>query len=283
MDAGDTYWPSGRVGFQAVLFPPSMFGVALLLGSIYSGITFIVPRSVATFLPFVTVTVASFAASFTMGLLRSFNVRNATFCFVAGIYAGICLLYISWVTFLALEHGLPRYLDLLTDPGLVWEGVVSVSEETRFEIIGLSLPAWLRWGIWTLEALTFVGVCTGGGWFALDGHVYCEDCDRWAEKTEDFLKLTAIDPDEAASAFKRGEFRGFERANEGEREILRLDIWKCAVCENTIVASLRTAELDESDEGEQPYGVGDLIVCDLIISPRDFARLSSLRRESQGA
>ncbi|MCZ6602170.1 MAG: hypothetical protein O6952_04125 [Planctomycetota bacterium] len=282
MDAGDTYRPSGRIGFLAVLFPPSMFGVAFLLGSIYSGIAYIVPVPLSLIVPLVTVVIAFLAAYFLRRLLRAFKVRNATFCVAAGIYAGICLIYISWVTFLALKPGLPRYLDLLTDPGLVWEGAVSTSRESWFRIRGSSLSVWLRGVFWELEAWTFVGICAWSERNALAGIVYCEDCDLWAEETEGFLELKAIDPDEAASAFKRGDFSGFERASERDPEILRLDIWRCAVCEITIVASLRAAKLMGSGEGEQRYVGGEEIVSKLIIAPRAFALLSSLRRESEG-
>lgn len=283
MDVGEKYELSGRFGAGVVLFPPLMFLAAIVIGYLYSGISLAV--SAIWFLgpltrpltPFVTFLAGLTAAAVMLKLLRIFKVRNRLLYFAAGVFTGLSLVYISWVAFEGIILRDLGYLELLTDPGLVWEKAVTIGSRGYYKVFGYSPKGALLWGCWILEAMTLTGVPGLAGLIWLMGEVFCEDCSAWVDKKTGFLKLKAIREEEALAWMKQGDLRGFEVADPEDKEYLLLDISRCERCENLIVGSLRWVWQEVDEEGKPVERDSHDWVNDIRIAPREFERLAALR------
>lgn len=186
------YKPSGKTAPVSILY--LILGIAVgasIIGFIYSYAILYIPIIYLNIL-------CLFGAAFGIGFVANFvvglgKVRNKLVATIFGLIIGLAGLYISWLVWI-YDHGNASafaeisYMDLLSNPGGMWDFIWAINEEGTWGIgrSGGAVSGMFLSVIWLIEAIAFVGVAAFFG--------YSKACEPYLENDDDWAETTKIEP-----------------------------------------------------------------------------------------
>ena len=171
------------------------------------------------------------------------KVRNNSIAALSGFLVSTWALYASWVFWLLQLSVVGSYtvkdFELLLQPATVWEIVQRVrgigtwgtsgSENTR----GTELTV-----IWSIEAITVIGVGLLTAVAVLKRKPFCDNCDSWCKRSERLVFFPSIFGHDLKQRLEAKDFSFVEKLVPTSEKFahIRFDLFSCSTCNmlNTI-------------------------------------------------
>jgi hypothetical protein len=171
------------------------------------------------------------------------KVRNNWIAALVGLLTSAFALYLSWVSWLLQLSVVGPYrltdFELIFRPATVWQVVQQVrtigtwgtsgAEATR----GTELTV-----IWSIEALTVIGIGTAAAVAALRRKPFCENCDSWCNRSEKLVFFPSIFGQDLKQRLEAKDFSFVEKLVPTSEKFahIRFELFSCGTCNmlNTI-------------------------------------------------
>ncbi len=123
-----------------------------------------------------------------MGLVGG-KVRSGSIAAVVGLIVSVLALYVSWVTWILQIFLIGRMtlksFDLLFHPVVVWQIIRRIHEVGTWGTSGSEATHGMELTvIWSVEALTILGVAIATVIAVVRKKPFCENCDSWCKRSE---------------------------------------------------------------------------------------------------
>ncbi len=256
MDSSRRYKPSGKLG-AGLLLTPLLSGFAIVIAAWLNAYATVHSPIVGWF-SIVFVGVFTFVTAISIGeASRLAKVRSPLFTGLMGAIMGVVAAQANFAAFLhvvlpTLDAGAPGYFELLWEPERVWSHLQALSADGWYSLAGIEVKGSALLTLWTLEAITIVGVSTLLCWVTSLDTVYCEACGEWTEDVEGFINFEHPHDDAVLDQLRDGNTRTLLElpvALEGAVNRLRLNLQQCETCKETVYGQLETVtwEADADD------------------------------------
>ena len=273
----ETYQHSGSVGTTGIPLMAIVGGIsAILLGILYTYVLAWIPFIYVSFLA-----TAGFGA--VLGLVvgwsaRLAKVRNPFLIGLLGLACGVLGLYVSWAFDGIARFGATDFPGILLSFGAL-KSYIEVFYNEGFWGIGRAggmvsgIPLAL---IWVTEA----GIILGASWLLAGGfivnHPFCENCNRWTERTEGLCQLHPPEDNENAVAqLCEGDISvlsQFQKSPPEAAAFLRIDTAHCPDCSECNCVTVNLAQITIDKDGNASTNTQTLVQ-DMILSANDMEQL----------
>ena len=270
--------------------PGNIFFIGLLIGPALVLALSIVYAYIDVYNPFIYLTLIVFAGML-LGLVmiqklvvKLSKCRSERSSLIYGSAVGLFAVYACWVAFLFVltrrfnESYSLGYLQLLTNPALVWESMGYLNDVGWFTIFKVRVSGGVLWVIWFIEALGILGAGILGGLGVMHEEVFCEDCNGWADDIDFNLRL-AITDKEAVKSMIENNINGLlelPAATDLQSEHIRVNIHHCAGCNKTKTLDVDLLSYTTNDKGETKESSVDFSPV-FVISERQFESFKQKR------
>lgn len=199
---------------------------------------------------------------------RKAKVRNDVLVLKYGFGFGFLCTYTQWpfwIYFFQYYNSIEHFeLIWLANPMTVWAEIVEINKNGGWELFGWQPTGFILWTFWVLEWLV-ISFGTFCGLFFMLGeseNIFCESCNRWAEKVFTSPPLKPIeDNDHLRSELEMGDFSVLETLypQPGEARInpegpdtsfTRLKVMACKQCDNLHVLDVIEISVTEDEDGD---------------------------------
>jgi len=165
------------------------------------------------------------------------KVRNNWITAFTGLITSAFALYLSWVFWLLQLSVVGRYtvqdFELVFQPTTVWQIIQRVrgigtwgtsgAEATR----GTELTV-----IWSIEALTVLGIATAAAVAVLRRKPFCENCDSWCNRSERLVFFPSIFGQDLKQRLEAKDLSFVEKLVPTSEKFahIRFDLFSCSTC-----------------------------------------------------
>ena len=278
----------------------NVFIVGLILGPIFLTVIGVIYSYVTMYSPSIYLNILVFC-----GLLYGIYMtqkmvvkwskcRSILSARIYGFIVGVFSVYVCWVSFLfvfwqyydiwgSLSIGL---FDLFLNPSLVFDTIYNLSKTGFYSLFGIPIKGFVLWLIWGIESTGIIAAGIMGGMGVLHEEIFCENCNRWAEKINLNLNLSIQDRSSAKAAIERNvmELINYPAFNYDRSENICVNLHQCSKCKNTSTIDVDLITYSMNDKGEIERSAKDfsaVYVLDnkqyqqFFIKHRDIAEIES--------
>jgi len=165
------------------------------------------------------------------------KVRNNWIAALTGFVTSACALYLSWVFWILQLSVEGKYtirdFDLIFQPITVWEimqrvvGVGTWGSSGSESTHGTELIV-----IWTIEAMTVLGLGTVAAVGILRKKPFCENCDSWCNRSEKLVFFPNIFGQELKQRLESKDLTFVEKLVPTSEKFahIRFDLFSCSTC-----------------------------------------------------
>lgn len=144
------------------------------------------------------------------------KVRNARVTSTAAGILSCCALYVSWAMWvhnvLRMERvRTARWTTLAARPAALWDLITMINHYGTWGLAhGSPTTGWALWVIWSLEAVTVVGLGVLAAWGILHLRPFCETCGCWCGRAAKVLLAPPQDPGQLKRLMENNDLRALE-------------------------------------------------------------------------
>ena len=288
------YRLSGNLGLGPVMIPIGGVIAIAVLSLAYAYINVYSP--IAGYISIL------FVGGFAFGVGTAFSVlahlskcRNIGYTRVFGAIAGLLALYTSWAMFIQVLFARDiigfegSKLDIFMDPSFVWEAASLIADGGWYSLGSFTPSGMILWIFWLVEAAIIVGLASFISASSLEGEVFCEACNDWADQENGITRLQR--PKESGGV---GDLAAenislplvlppFER---GKKRSLRFDRWHCSKCDQLDVLLLNSVEFSRDENGqwtenETPIGYPAVVPYDIVTQLMDWKDVCAAKANAE--
>ncbi|MGA9523942.1 MAG: hypothetical protein WBV82_20945, partial [Myxococcaceae bacterium] len=194
-----------------------------------------------------------------------------------GLVVALASYYLSWAVwmfaFLHRQDVDANLLEIVTQPGALWELIGKVNEVGAWSIKGATPTGVALWVLWALEAVLVIGAAVLLAHVSLDTP-YCETCRLWATEAERVSETASVDTAEVKRRLGLGDLAVLEGAGPRAPDAqmwLRLDVHSCARCNQLHTLSVIQLKLDKDGKSQN-----STVVDKLWVTSADVERIRRL-------
>ncbi len=273
MDATARYYKhSGVIGIVGPVLM-LVFGLlaAGILGAIYGYAIYYIPLIYVNF--FVTL-FFGFGVGFMVGAgAKIGQVRHGGIVALFGLFAGLCALYVGWMSWL---HALLGPDDPVVAPGQVMSFIQAIAVEGVWEMFGHTPSGFSLYAIWSIEALMIVGLAVVGAWAAVESKPFCESCKKWVDATHEISPLAPIGNaqtmKQSLEAMRYDDLMALGFIDDGSTAFSKVTLMQCGGCRAKQYLTLQAVTVKVDSDKSKSEDETD-VVENLILSEGDYEKL----------
>jgi len=212
-------------------------------------------------------------AGFLVGLGADWGkVRRPILTFFMGAFAGILMIYVSWVVWIRVTSNFSQFV---LNPIEIQSVLSGLLEKGIWQIFSWKPSGGILFSIWILEAAMSIFFSALMAWGVIGRVPFCERCGDWIEERVAFQDLCAPRRfhklNEDLKSGRIFPLLKLNQAKPGAREFTRLELSQCKSCNEFSLLNLRHVKEYKSEKGRVRWE--DEVLENFIISKDDYGKL----------